>query len=282
MRRETLALEHFSTKVPHENVVKVVDVLDVAPYRSQIQEIPKMENARVLAGYVLELALMSLRKFMLYHGSVVELPMVRYMLQGILAGVAHLHRNAFVHRDLKPDNILMCLEATTGRLVPKIADLGSTQAADVARTRGVCTPLYRAPELFMEVARASLDAASRGGSSDAAAKPTKYGGEVDVWSCGVIAAELLLGRHPWQFTSEDWPTVFAAIAAKLGRPGGAKAPLMVGVGAQEMVGGGMWKDETGARRPLTDIPAQARELVNKMCKWKHANRIPLINKACFE
>ena len=105
---------------------------------------------------------------------------------------------------------------------------------------------------------------------------------MDVWSCGVIAAELLLGRHPWQFTSEDWPTVFAAIAAKLGRPSGAKVPLMVGVGAQEMVAGGMWKDDAAARRPLTDIPAQARDLVNKMCKWKHANRIPLINKACFE
>ena len=136
--------------------------------------------------------------------------------------------------------------------------------------------------MFREVAQASSDAASRA-SSDAAAKmPTKYGGEVDVWSCGVIAAELLLGRHPWQFTSEDWPTVFAAIAAKLGRPSGAKVPLMVGVGAQEMVAGGMWKDEAGARRPLTDIPAQARDLVNKMCKWKHASRIPLINKACFE
>ena len=99
-----------------------------------------------------------------------------------------------------------------------------------------------------EVAQASLDAASRA-SSDAADKmATKYGGEVDVWSCGVIAAELLLGRHPWQFTSEDWPTVFAAIAAKLGRPSGAKVPLMVGVGAQEMVAGGMWKDDAAARR----------------------------------
>ena len=133
-----------------------------------------------------------------------------------------------------------------------------------------------------EVAQASLDAASRA-SSDAAAKmPTKYGGEVDVWSCGVIAAELLLGVHPWPFKKDDWPSVFTAIAARIGRPGGQKCPLMVGVGAQEMVAGGMWQDDAAARRPLTDIPAQARELVTKMCRWRHAARIPLINKGCFE
>ena len=163
VRRETLALEHFSSKVPHENVVKVVDVLDVAPYRSQIQEIPKMEHARVLAGYVLELALMNLRSFMLRNCNVVELSMVRYMLKGILAGITHLHRNAFIHRDLKPENIVIVTDCTTSRLVPKIADLGSSQMADNARTRGLCTALYRAPELFMEVHRASLDAANRGG-----------------------------------------------------------------------------------------------------------------------
>ena len=72
---------------------------------------------------------------------------------------------------------------------------------------------------------------------------------MDVWSCGVIAAELLLGVHPWHFKKDDWPSVFAAVAARIGRPGSQKCPLMVGVGAQEMVGGGMWKDETGARRP---------------------------------
>ena len=243
-------MRHFSWKSPHEHIIKVLEVLDVATCGPQLSEVADLQTANpVIAIYAMELAMFSQRKFMLLHGGVVPLPTVRYMLQGILAGVVHLHRNAVVHRDLKPDNILMVLEATTGRLVPKIADLGSVVTAERARTRGVCTAHYRAPELFREVAQASLDAASRA-SSDAAAKmPTKYGGEVDVWSCGVIAAELLLGRHPWQFPSEDGPTVFAAIAAKLGRPTGAKVPLMVGVSAQEIVAGGMWKDDAAARRP---------------------------------
>ena len=175
MRRESAALRHFSWTAPHEHVIKVFEVLDVATCRPQLAEVPDLQCANpVTAIYAMELAMFSLRKFMLLHGGVVPLPMVLYMLQGTLAGVAHLHRNAFVHRDLKPDNILMCLEATTGRLVPKIADLGSNQTAENARTRGVCTPHYRAPELFREVAQASLDAASRA-SSDAAAKmPTRY------------------------------------------------------------------------------------------------------------
>ena len=272
MRRERLALLHFSRTSPHENVIKVHEILDAATCSSQAAEIPQLEGAEEVIGiYAMELALFSMRRFMLSHANLVPMPIVQYVLQGILAGVAHLHRNAFVYRDLKPDNILLCVEATTGNLVPKIADLGPTQTADNARTRGLCTALYRAPELFREVAEASLGAASRGSSDAASTMRPRYGGEVDVWSCGVIGAELLLARHPWPFSSEEWPTVFDAIAAKLGRPRGpGRVPLMVGVSAQEMVGGGMWKDASAARRPLTDIPAQARDLASKMCRWRHA------------
>ena len=282
MRRESEALDHFSWKSPHPNVVKVLEILDLDQCRPLLEQIPDLQCSPVVAIYAMELGLFPLKKLLLLHGGVLPLSMVQQTLQGTLAGVFHLHRNSFVHRDLKPDNILMCLEALTGKLVPKIADLGSAQTANNARTRGVCTPLYRAPELFREVAQAIVDAANRASSDAAATTPTKYGGEVDVWSCGVIAAELLLGKHPWQFMHEDWPEVFDAIAAKLGRPSGPKFPLMVGVSAQEIVNGGMWKDDAAARRPLTDIPAQARDLVNKMCRWRHATRTPFINKACFE
>ena len=90
-----------------------------------------------------------------------------------------------------------------------------------------------------------------------------------------MGAELLLGKHPWPFSSEEWPKVFDALAAKLGRPNGpGKAPLMVGVSAQDIVGGGMWKDAASAKRNLTHIPAQAQDLVNRMCRWRHGTRIP--------
>ena len=105
---------------------------------------------------------------------------------------------------------------------------------------------------------------------------------MDVGSCGVIAAEMLLGKHPWYFPSDDWPTVFAFIAAKIGRPPGGKGPLTKGVSQQDMVGGGMWKNEGAAIRPLTEIPKQAQNLTRGMCQWRQQQRIPLINKACFE
>ena len=155
VRRESAALQHFSWTTPHEHVIKVVEVLELATCRPQLEHVPDLTvvNHPVIAIYAMELAMFSQRKFMLLRGGVVPLPMVRYILQGIFAGVGHLHRNAFVHRDLKPDNILMCVDTMgSGRLVPKIADLGSVQTAENARTRGVCTPHYRAPELFLEVA----------------------------------------------------------------------------------------------------------------------------------
>ena len=238
----------------------------MAKCRADLDKFADLQSVNpVVAIFALELVFFSLKRFILMYGGVVPLPVVQHTVGGVVAGVEHLHRQLFIHRDLEPDNILLRVDGPTGSLIPKIADLGSSVAAERAMTRGVCTAYYRAPELFEDQA---ISVAAGQASSVAA---TRYGGEVDVWSCGVVAAEMLLGKHPWSFSSDDWPTAFAAIAAKLGRPTGAKA-LCVGKVAQDMVAGGMWKDVAGARRHLADIPAQAENLVNKMTKWRHADR----------
>jgi eukaryotic-like serine/threonine-protein kinase len=111
------------------------------------------------------------------------------IVRQILAGVGHAHAQGLVHRDLKPDNIL--LVDMGGWESVKIIDFGIVKlASDVAAAFGagaltstgfvVGTPRYMAPEQAM------------GRAIDARA---------DIYAVGVILYETLAGRPP--FDSED-------------------------------------------------------------------------------
>jgi len=87
-----------------------------------------------------------------------------------------LHRENVLHRDLKPQNILLSNSSTDPVL--KIADFGfarALQPQDMAAT--VCgSPLYMAPEIL---------------------RHEPYDAKADLWSVGAILYELLLGRPPF-------------------------------------------------------------------------------------
>lgn len=114
----------------------------------------------------------------------VELPVahVKTYLQMLLRGVDELHERGILHRDLKPNNLLL----SAG--VAKITDFGMATTVDKdtgadkdkdeedapKRSLQVVTRAYRDPQLFFGEER--------------------YGLEVDVWSVGCIFAEMLLRR----------------------------------------------------------------------------------------
>jgi cell division cycle 2-like protein len=104
---------------------------------------------------------------------------VRLIMRQLLAGVRRMNRRGLMHRDLKPDNVLV---DARGNL--KICDLGmSCSVADgPPYTNPVGSRGYRAPEIIL-------------GSTD-------YDERVDTWSLGVIMAELLAGRHPFVGSSD--------------------------------------------------------------------------------
>ncbi|KAF9696885.1 hypothetical protein EKO04_005091 [Ascochyta lentis] len=95
---------------------------------------------------------------------------VKTLLRQLVSGVAFLHDNFIMHRDLKTSNILL---NNRGQL--KLADFGMARyipPPSAPLTQLVVTLWYRAPELLLGT--------------------PAYSTEVDMWSVGCILGELLL------------------------------------------------------------------------------------------
>ncbi len=101
------------------------------------------------------------------------------LLEPVVSALAAAHRAGLIHRDVKPENVLIADEAHGGRI--KVADFGLAKAvsADTQHTAtgGVLigTVSYLAPELVVD------------GRADARA---------DVYAAGVVLYELLTGNKP--------------------------------------------------------------------------------------
>ncbi|TMW64689.1 hypothetical protein Poli38472_011569 [Pythium oligandrum] len=100
---------------------------------------------------------------------------VKAYLRMLLEGVKELHDRNILHRDLKPNNLLISKRDR----VAKITDFGMATRVDAKDTERklsiqVITRAYRPPELFFGEDR--------------------YDASVDMWSVGCIFAEMLLRR----------------------------------------------------------------------------------------
>jgi eukaryotic-like serine/threonine-protein kinase len=115
------------------------------------------------------------------------------IMEGLCAGLGAAHTAGVVHRDLKPDNVLI---ATDGRVV--ITDFGIARALSdgtAGLTVGLAlgTPMYMAPEQVE--GRRDLDA------------------RADIYALGAILYEMMTGEHPFEGES-----IWAIAAARLTRP----------------------------------------------------------------
>mmetsp|Transcript_6392 Transcript_6392/g.15386 ORF Transcript_6392/g.15386 Transcript_6392/m.15386 type:complete len:542 (+) Transcript_6392:96-1721(+) len=99
-----------------------------------------------------------------------------------LKAVEYLHDNGIIHRDIKPENFVV---TSTG---VKLIDFGVSIDTDRERpVSAVGTKLYMPPE----VAACPL---KRAPSDFKSCSELHYGSAADIWSLGVLVAELLTGR----------------------------------------------------------------------------------------
>ena len=105
--------------------------------------------------------------------------MVRRVLREVADALHYAHSRGVVHRDIKPDNIL--IETATGRAV--VTDFGIARAAE-ADTRltatgiAVGTPAYMSPEQAMG--------------------EREVDGRADIYALGVVGYQMLAGELPFQ------------------------------------------------------------------------------------
>ena len=113
-----------------------------------------------------------------------------FYLEQVCSGLAHAHGCGVIHRDIKPQNLLL----TADRQVVKIADFGVArfEATEGAITR-VGTNIYSAPEHNPLVQTAQLDTGSLSLSSEHVTPAA------DVYSLAKTIYSLLAGEPPRRF-----------------------------------------------------------------------------------
>ncbi|KAG5493639.1 hypothetical protein JIQ42_02012 [Leishmania sp. Namibia] len=93
----------------------------------------------------------------------------------ICFGLDYLHQCSIIHRDMKPDNVLVRLDITNPYMsTALIADMGLARDAQHSDTIYICTRYYRPPEVITSVS---------GGSP-----------QIDIWSLGCIFYEMCTGQ----------------------------------------------------------------------------------------
>jgi len=151
-------------QLKHPNLVNLIEVFK------------RKKRLHLVFEYVDHTALSEIEK----HPKGVPEPMVKRITYQTIQAVNFCHKHNCIHRDVKPENILI-----TKNHVVKLCDFGFARlltGPGDEYTDYVATRWYRAPELLVG--------------------DTQYGPPVDVWAIGCVFCELLTGQPLWPGRSD--------------------------------------------------------------------------------
>ena len=223
-------------ELQHPNIVRLFDVVHT-PNRLTL---------------VFEFLDLDLKKYMDAIAGGLELPILKQLLFQLIRGIAYCHQQKILHRDLKPQNLLINRE---GEL--KLADFGLARSFGIpvrSYTHEVVTLWYRAPDVLM-------------GSK-------RYTTTVDIWSIGCILAEMHNGRplFPGTNDADQLDHIFRGL-------GTLNDQVYPGVNALSD-----YKPTTYRQYPMPDslshlvqgLPADGVDLLERMLQFDPGRRITAI------
>jgi len=150
----------------HVNIVKLVDVMHSIKKLTLVFEYIDTDLKKIIDKT---------------EGKGLEASICKSYLYQILQGMRLIHKLKILHRDLKPQNILV-----TNDGIIKIADFGLSRGFGIPvknYTHEVVTLWYRPPDVLI-------------GNKN-------YYTSIDIWSIGCIFAEMLIGNVAFQGQNED-------------------------------------------------------------------------------
>jgi mitogen-activated protein kinase kinase kinase len=129
------------------------------------------------------------------HGKFEE-PVVSSLTRQTLGGLAYLHSEGILHRDLKADNILLDLDGTC-----KISDFGISKRSANPYNNDITNSMqgsvfWMAPEVIRAQSQA-LSVPSGANDGVDVRMSQGYSAKVDIWSLGCVVLEMFAGRRPW-------------------------------------------------------------------------------------
>jgi len=161
-------------ELDHDNIVKLYEI---------VHETDKLT-------LVFEYCDLDLKKYLDNHNGIISPAKLKSFLYQLCLGVAFCHRQRVLHRDLKPQNLLLKDD------VLKLADFGLARGFSVPvrnYSHEVVTLWYRAPEVLL--------------GSQTYSKP------IDIWSIGCVFGEMKTGRpmFPGKNASDQLIRIFKGL-----------------------------------------------------------------------
>jgi len=158
--------------------------------------------------------------------------------RGIALGLGAAHAKGIVHRDVKPENILLSI-SKGGAETPKLLDFGiaamKESATAISRTRGLMlTPEYAAPEQWKGMAAEELD------------------GRTDLYALGGVLHEMLTGSTSFHsHNTEGW--MYQHLMAEPAAPSSLRPELANWPGLDDLVMRLLAKDRDKRPRDVGEL-----------------------------
>ncbi|GAB4861490.1 hypothetical protein Ancab_036692 [Ancistrocladus abbreviatus] len=174
------AIKEIDKKHLHDNLLKEISILRNITHPNIIRLFEAIETEDRIYLVLEYCEGGDLAAYINRHGRVSE-DVARHFMRQLAAGLQVLRENHLIHRDLKPQNLLLSSKDITPLL--KIGDFGFARyltPQGLADT--LCgSPLYMAPEIIQN---------------------QKYDAKADLWSVGAILFQLIIGKPPFHGKSQ--------------------------------------------------------------------------------